>query len=92
MLSEILCSWLVGAIFAAGILVGLLLGLRRAAGNFQRGCEAVAAERVKWLAFTDAVEELAFEMAPPNAYTPSFVQLCVEARAEKPVAADVEGE
>ena len=30
--------------------------------------------------FVEAVEKLAFEMRPPNAYTPRFVQLCVEAR------------
>lgn len=31
-------------------------------------------------AFIDAVERLAFDMKPPNPYTPQFVQLCVEAR------------
>lgn len=30
--------------------------------------------------FIDAVEKIAFEMTPPNAYTPRLVQLCAEMR------------
>ena len=31
--------------------------------------------------FTKAVEKLAFEMPPPNEYTPRLVQMCIEQRA-----------
>ena len=31
--------------------------------------------------FVDRVERIAFDMEPPNPYTPQFVQICCEARA-----------
>ena len=31
--------------------------------------------------FADCVESLAFEMEPPNKFTPRFVQMAIEARA-----------
>lgn len=33
-------------------------------------------------AFADRVEKLAFDMEPPNPYTPQFVQLCQYVRGE----------
>jgi hypothetical protein len=35
------------------------------------------------LAFAEAVERLAFEMPAPNAFTPRFVQMCIEARRRR---------
>lgn len=48
--------------------------------------EAYRRERAERLAgaycqFLDRVRRLAFEMPPPNIYTPCFVQMCLEATA-----------
>ena len=55
------------------------IGRLLAAEQYQRE-RADAAEKRTGL-FIDAVRRLAFEMPPPNTYTPRFVQLCIEARA-----------
>lgn len=44
--------------------------------------EGAEAKTEQFKQFINAVEKLAFEMEPPNDYTPRFIQLVVAARLE----------
>mgnify|MGYP001617990625 CR=1 FL=1 len=53
-------------------------GLAVFAGTLEREL-AEAMDTIKL--FADCVESLAFEMEPPNKFSPRFVQMAIEARA-----------
>jgi hypothetical protein len=58
-----------------------LRGIHAFAPAEPRGCPTPGGgEREIVSKFIDAIEKLAFSMPAPNAYTPQFVMLCIEAR------------